>query len=217
MPRGGGLRSGPVKERMAYGAGSLYLSRLSSDRSDQLKAQDCRRQKSLGSGDVHAWRLHDLFRSRDVFRSPCMTAAFSGTPSSPAVSRRMSRAATRNTGPERALRSELHKRGYRFRLHRALPFDARRKADLVFPKERLAVFVDGCFWHSCPVHGTMPRANRDFWEPKLARNRERDQDTDARLREHGWAVVRVWEHEPAIHAADVVESTLRSLRATPSR
>ena len=124
----------------------------------------------------------------------------------------MRRTRQHGTSPELAVRSELHRRGLRFRIQRPLEFDGRRKADIVFPKDRLAVFVDGCFWHSCPEHATHPKANAAFWADKLAGNTRRDRETDRRLQESGWMVVRVWEHEPAVSAADIVEETLAQLR-----
>jgi DNA mismatch endonuclease, patch repair protein len=133
-------------------------------------------------------------------------------PSSPAVSARMSRTRSHGTAAELAVRSELHRRGFRYRVQLPLEFDARRKADIVFPKERLAVFVDGCFWHSCPEHATHPKANAEFWAEKLALNRTRDRDTNRRLEETGWAVVRVWEHEPAGQAADLIAARIAERR-----
>jgi DNA mismatch endonuclease (patch repair protein) len=91
----------------------------------------------------------------------------------------------------------------------------RREADLLFPRARLAVFVDGCFWHGCPQHGTSPRNNAEWWRSKLDRNRARDADTEAKLRDAGWDVVRVWEHERAIDAADRIEATVRGRVAYP--
>lgn len=123
---------------------------------------------------------------------------------SPAVRSQMQRQRTRDTGVELALRSELHRRGIRFRVHRKLLKDVRREVDIAIPKARIAVFVDGCFWHSCPVHGTTPRNNAGFWSTKLAENRKRDSDTDARLADAGWVVVRVWEHESPREAASTV-------------
>ncbi len=87
----------------------------------------------------------------------------------------------------------------------------RRRADLVFTRRRLAVFVDGCFWHRCPLHGTAPRNNAAWWQAKLDRNVERDRDTDAALAASGWAVARVWEHEDAAAAADSVQARLVDL------
>ena len=139
-------------------------------------------------------------------------AELAAIPSSAGVSERMRRTRQRGTAPELALRSELHRRGFRFRVQRPLSFDARRKADLVFPRERLVVFVDGCFWHSCPKHATFPKANAEFWSAKLAGNVRRDRDTDRRLAAEGWHVLRVWEHEPPERAAEKVERRLTALR-----
>ncbi len=86
----------------------------------------------------------------------------------------------------------------------------RREADVVFPRLRVAIFVDGCFWHGCPEHGTKPRRNAEYWETKIARNRARDADTDARLRAAGWTPVRIWEHEPPDQAADQIEQLIRA-------
>src|SRR6185312_10973627 len=98
---------------------------------------------------------------------------------------RMQRTKRRDTPAELALRSALHHRGYRFRVDHKLP-GLRRRADLVFPRERLAVFVDGCFWHACPEHATWPKRNREWWRQKIVGNVERDRDTDRRLEEIGW-------------------------------
>lgn len=136
-------------------------------------------------------------------------------PSSPDVSERMRRAPRVDTRPERALRSALHKKGYRYRLHRPLPFDSRRKADIIFPRERVAVFVDGCFWHACPEHASYPKANGPLWRAKLQKNRERDADTDRRLDRDGWVVVRIWEHEDPDRAADRVATAVAGRRHIP--
>jgi DNA mismatch endonuclease, patch repair protein len=124
----------------------------------------------------------------------------------------MRRTRQHGTSAERAVRSELHRRGLRFRIQRPLEFDRRRKADIVFPTERLAIFIDGCFWHSCPDHATRPKANAGFWADKLARNTSRDRDTDRRLKEEGWTVLRIWEHVPAESAAEMIEARLAGLR-----
>jgi DNA mismatch endonuclease (patch repair protein) len=113
----------------------------------------------------------------------------------------MSRQATRGTAIEFALRRELHRRGLRYRLHRRPIVGLRREADIVFPRARVAIFVDGCFWHACPTHATWPKANAEFWKTKIERNRERDRETDERLREAGWEVVRVWEHDDPVTSA----------------
>jgi DNA mismatch endonuclease (patch repair protein) len=121
-------------------------------------------------------------------------------PADASVRARMQAQRERDTGIERAIRSRLHARGLRYRLHQRLLGGSRREADLVFPRSRVAVFVDGCFWHGCPEHATWPKHNADFWRAKIERNVERDRDTDARLAAEGWHVVRVWEHE-AVDAA----------------
>ena len=141
-----------------------------------------------------------------------MTAVPRPLPSSSAVSQRMSRARREDTAPEVALRSELHRRGLRFRVHVPLPFDRRRRADVAFPSAKVAVFVDGCFWHSCPEHATWPKANAAFWLDKLQGNRKRDLDTNKQLRQLGWEPVRIWEHESSADAADVVEAVVRRRR-----
>ena len=103
----------------------------------------------------------------------------------------------RDTAPELALRRALHALGYRYRVDYPPLANVRRRADIVFTRQRVAVFVDGCFWHCCPEHGTLPKSNADYWTPKLARNIERDRETDTALAEAGWRVMRVWEHESA--------------------
>jgi DNA mismatch endonuclease (patch repair protein) len=113
----------------------------------------------------------------------------------------------RDTAAEMALRSLLHRRGLRFRVHYALP-SLRRRADIAFPRQRIAVFVDGCFWHGCPEHATWPKQNADWWRDKIEANRRRDADTDARLKEQGWSVVRVWEHEAPEPAAQTIEDAI---------
>ena len=119
----------------------------------------------------------------------------------PQVSRQMQRMPRRDTAPEVALRRELHARGMRFRKeYRQLP----GRPDVAFTRARLAVFVDGCFWHSCPVHQTTPASNRTWWESKLATNKERDAATDEHLARMGWDVVRIWEHEDPSAAASII-------------
>jgi len=120
---------------------------------------------------------------------------------------------TKSTGAELALRAELHRRNLRYRLQQQPVPGLRRTADLIFRPSRVVVMVDGCFWHCCPVHGTMPRANGDWWEAKLRRNVERDRETDSKLAESGWLVIRVWEHESPSEAANRVEQAVRSRRA----
>lgn len=120
---------------------------------------------------------------------------------------------TRDTAPELDVRRILHARGLRYRVDRAPPLPAlRRRADLVFGPSRVAVYVDGCFWHGCPEHGTRPSANAEWWRDKIARNRARDADTDLRLAEAGWLVVRAWEHEDAGAVAERVMLLVRARR-----
>ncbi len=132
------------------------------------------------------------------------------TPSSAGVSERMSRVRRRDTAPELELRSELHRRGFRYRVDRRPLQGLPSRADLVFGPAKVAVYVDGCFWHSCPEHGTMPRSNEAFWRQKLSRNQERDATVNATLAAAGWTVVRVWEHEEIALAADRVEAAIRA-------
>ncbi|NUT97240.1 MAG: DNA mismatch endonuclease Vsr [Saccharothrix sp.] len=115
---------------------------------------------------------------------------------------------TKRTGtkPELALRSALHRRGLRFVVDRApRGTNRRRRVDIVLRGPRIAVFVDGCFWHSCPAHAHLPKANREWWRLKLRGIGLRDRDTDARLAEAGWLVVRVWEHEDPHEAAERIK------------
>ncbi|MDX3190284.1 very short patch repair endonuclease [Streptomyces sp. MN03-5084-2B] len=121
-----------------------------------------------------------------------------------AVRIRMSKQKSRNTGIEMALRKALHRAGFRYRVHRRPVKGVRREADLVFGPARVAVFVDGCFWHGCPEHATWPKNNAEFWREKIETNRKRDADTDARLDEAGWLAVRIWEHETVEVAVDRV-------------
>lgn len=128
--------------------------------------------------------------------------------SSPAVRRVMQANRSSETRPEVALRSELHRRGLRFRKHSQAVPGLRCRPDIIFSKAKVAVFVDGCFWHQCPHHGTDPRTNSGYWAAKLDRNVVRDRRNDATLEAAGWRVVRIWEHESPASAADRVEAAL---------
>ena len=132
------------------------------------------------------------------------------TPPSAADRRRLSRQAQRDTRPELMLRRELHKRGLRYFVDRRPVPSLRRRADLIFPRLHIAVFVDGCFWHCCPIHGTTPKSNRDWWINKLKLNVHRDRDTDSRLELAGWTVLRFWEHANVLETADEIEGCVRS-------
>jgi DNA mismatch endonuclease (patch repair protein) len=107
----------------------------------------------------------------------------------------------RDTKPELALRSAVHALGLRYRVNARPLKSVRRTADLVFGRARVAVFMDGCFWHGCPDHHTVAATNSAFWAEKVTTNRRRDADTDRRLEEAGWLCVRVWEHEDPHDAA----------------
>lgn len=108
------------------------------------------------------------------------------------------------------MRSLLHARGLRFRVDFPVRLESRRpiRPDIVFTRRRVAVFVDSCFWHCCPDHGHMPSTNAGYWEPKLARNRQRDREQTDALQQAGWLVARVWEHEPPVSAANRIAQVL---------
>ena len=128
------------------------------------------------------------------------------------ASSRMSKVRQRDTAAELALRRELYKRKLRYRVNFKVLDRPRRVADVAFPGLKVAIFVDGCFWHGCPEHATWPKTNSDFWRSKIEANRARDEDTNARLITAGWHVVRVWEHELPTDAADRIERLVKSLR-----
>lgn len=112
---------------------------------------------------------------------------------------------TRDTLAEMRVRRLLHSQGLRYRVDYKPLKDLRRRADIVFPAKHVAVFIDGCFWHSCPLHGQYPVANAEWWADKLRRTSERDRETDQILMERGWTVLRFWEHEePAEVASEIV-------------
>lgn len=121
----------------------------------------------------------------------------------------MRRQRERDTGIEREIRTLLHARGHRFRLHRRLLPRSRRETDIVFSGARVAVFVDGCFWHGCPEHMSWPKNNGEFWRHKITENQRRDRETTSRLTEIGWKVIRVWEHDDAAAAADLIAQIVR--------
>lgn len=137
-------------------------------------------------------------------------------PSSHDASQRMRKVRQKNTSAEAVLRRELWMLGLRYRIQVPVLTRPRRVADLAFPGPRVAVFVDGCFWHGCPKHGTWPKQNADFWRAKILANQERDRDTDARLRAAGWEVVRVWAHENPSQAASLIAKIVRR-RSKPTR
>jgi len=133
--------------------------------------------------------------------------------SSLAALARMKSARRRDTAPEVALRARLHRMGLRYFVDRAPLPGAHRRADVVFPRAKVAVYLDGCFWHGCPDHGTQPKANAAWWAAKIDANRRRDTDTDQRLARAGWTVLRFWEHEDPDGAAQAVQGAVARQRA----
>ena len=135
--------------------------------------------------------------------------------SAPAVRRRMQSTGRRDTPPELRVRSLLHRIGYRFRVDISPMSSIRSRADIVFPRLKVAVYLDGCFWHGCPLHATWPKANADWWRNKIEANRQRDRTATATLLASGWSVLRIWEHEEPTNAVKAIVSELRSRSTTP--
>ena len=126
------------------------------------------------------------------------------TPKNETVTAQMKAMPRKSTGPEVVLRRALFARGLRFRLHnRNLP----GTPDIVLPGAKIAVFVDGCFWHKCPKHGSLPKNNRDWWSDKLTATKARDRKKDRELRAVGWLPIHVWEHTSPDDAADEIAET----------
>lgn len=124
----------------------------------------------------------------------------------------------RDTRPERALREALSAFGLHGRIDHPVAVGSRTiRPDIVFARQRLAVFLDGCFWHGCRYHGTAPRANRSYWASKLDRNRRRDRATNATLARHGWGAVRVWEHESPDRAAHRIAEAVHGRKPAPKK
>jgi DNA mismatch endonuclease, patch repair protein len=137
-------------------------------------------------------------------------------PASPGRAANMQAIRRTNTKPELALRSALHAMGYRYRkdLRLDLP-EGRVRPDIAFTSRKVAVFVDGCFWHACPQHGSQPKKNEWYWSPKLRKNVERDRAADQALTDAGWTVVRLWEHEPVEDAVAKVVAAVGGPRSLP--
>lgn len=135
----------------------------------------------------------------------------------PLVSYRMAATAQRDNSQEIQLRSALHRRGLRFRVHCRLIKGSRRTVDIVLPGARIAVFVDGCFWHGCSEHGSWPKRNAAWWRAKILANIQRDRDTDTCLCELGWHVIRVWEHELVEIAAEAIAAVVRNTKSRVQR
>jgi len=142
-----------------------------------------------------------------------MTALLYPHPSSPGVSKVMRANRSKDTRPEVQLRSALHRRGLRFRKSYLIrTADLKVRADVAFPSLKLAVFLDGCFWHSCPSHGVNPSVNAPYWRAKLQRNSQRDAHVNGSLAEAGWSVIRVWEHEDSAEASKRLADIVREVR-----
>lgn len=149
-------------------------------------------------------------RSADSQISPANEVPGGSWASSVAIRKTMLGNRSRDTVPELALRSAVHRLGLRYRACCAPLAGMRRTADMVFRRQQVAVFMDGCFWHGCPKHFIQPRTNPDYWREKIVGNRKRDRKTDRELRAAGWIAVRVWEHEEAASAAERVAEVVRS-------
>ena len=135
----------------------------------------------------------------------------------PRIRARMRKQRSRGTGPEVELRRSLRRLSMGYRVHARPVPNVRRVADVVFLRARVAVFVDGCFWHGCPEHGTWPISNSEFWRSKILRNRERDRETEAMLTKVGWVAVRVWEHEDPDRAALTIRDAVHRRVRTETR
>jgi DNA mismatch endonuclease (patch repair protein) len=161
--------------------------------------------------------LSDVLVFVESFKMPSRKINGRPTASSAEVRRRMQAVKQRDTPGEVAIRSALHSFGLRFRNQSRVLESSQRRADIQFSKAKVAVFVDGCFWHGCPIHGTLPKANRKWWIEKINANIARDRNTDLLLRQADWLSVRIWEHEDPLAAARkiarIVKRRLRTLAA----
>ncbi|MFC5217417.1 very short patch repair endonuclease [Streptomyces coerulescens] len=124
----------------------------------------------------------------------------------------MNRQSSRDTAPEVAVRKILHAAGWRYRVDVPVPDMPRRTIDIAFPKAKIAIFLDGCFWHGCPKHATHPKANAEWWRTKLGKNMARDLETTEHLTAAGWTVLRFWEHELAEDVAHQIAAQARRRR-----
>jgi DNA mismatch endonuclease (patch repair protein) len=139
------------------------------------------------------------------------------SPLSENVSRQMRNSRESDTEPELAVRKLLHASGLRYRIQFRIPFIPRRSIDIAFPKAKVAVFIDGCFWHGCTTHKTIPKNNNAWWSKKINANRTRDHDTNEKLAAAGWSVLRFWEHEPSASIAQTITDTLWQRRSSHSK
>jgi DNA mismatch endonuclease, patch repair protein len=163
-----------------------------------------RRKPRAGPGPDAAASTADAAASRSAAAAAAKGKAYPFT-ADPGRAANMRSNRRTDTKPELALRAVLHARGYRYRKDFRLDLPSRRvRPDIAFTSRKVAVFVDGCFWHACPEHGSKPKSNEWYWSPKLARNVERDRAADAALAAAGWTVVRLWEHVPLADAVSLV-------------
>ena len=182
------------------------MGRAERKRERRWRRAESASQKLRGSVQPNA-NLRPVAQSRTLPALPPAPSA-----SNPDVLRRMRLQRRHRTSCELAIRSALHRLGWRFRTN-SRPIKAyRRRADVVFSSLRVAVFVDGCFWHGCPKHGSRPVSNREWWALKIRRNRLRDLQTTRYLRRRGWSAIRVWEHEPVDQAVKKIAAVLNRVR-----
>jgi DNA mismatch endonuclease (patch repair protein) len=203
--------------RMALASVSLRLYRQTRRIRAYLRWSDSGETEERYLGEVtHKTRAENLraawnfARSADLLAHADAPSARESWASSPAVREVMRANRSRDTKPEVALRSALHRLGLRYRVGQRPVADLRRTADLVFSRARVAVFVDGCYWHGCPEHHRPSRTNAAFWQTKIEGNKRRDAETDSLLSGAGWQVVRIWEHEPTGEAALRVVEAVRT-------
>jgi len=145
------------------------------------------------------------------------TDAWASWATSPATRKAMQANRRRDTAPEMAIRRLVHASGLRYRVDARPLATARHTADMIFSRARVAVFVDGCWWHGCPKHYRPPSSNVSYWAAKVARNQERDRLADQALAEAGWTVIRIWEHEAPELAAHRIEHAVRGVAASSPR
>jgi DNA mismatch endonuclease (patch repair protein) len=212
---GGGHAIASIYLRLPPKSRRIYAYIRWSDRGKTVERYVCQVDEASRAANLAAaWRL---FAERGVSTAggDSGPAAKRSWASSDAVRAVMRANKGRDTGPERALRSALHARGLRYRVNtRPLP-EVRRTADVVFPGQRIAVFLDGCFWHGCPEHHRPASKNSEFWSSKVEGTKARDADTDRLLAEQGWTVIRVWEHEDLNEAAERVGNLVLNYRRSP--
>jgi DNA mismatch endonuclease (patch repair protein) len=122
-----------------------------------------------------------------------------------------------STGPEMAVRRLLFSKGLRYRVQYPVPGASRRTIDIAFPGNKVAVFIDGCFWHGCTEHRNIPAHNNAWWKNKIEQNRSRDRDTNEKLRDADWLVLRHWEHDSVAQIASVIVNALELRKIKPNR